>query len=212
MKSLSKASPFDRVKGVHHKKTIMPPFGQKQSDYVKERSRETGTQTQEKGKIRRNPNHEKVIALIVEKQRKNEKIVKSEILRQAGYSDSVVNAPSQVFDKPSFLALRDELLPDSLILNSLREDIELKPQKRARELEIAAKIKGMYQDQHIEKQVFQGFVFLPPRPVPQGTDTVSLPTQQPLELPIMPIQDASLLDSPSLSVSTKEDRVPLQVG
>jgi len=136
------------------------------------------TETKERIKklIKKNPNHVRVIEKMAERERKGERIVKGTILKEVGYSKEVQTHPEKVFNKRSFIELADELLPDTLILESLRDDIKGKPKRRYQELALGAKIKGMLVDRVENKTTIQGFVFLPPR-VPQGTENTTIPVQ-----------------------------------
>lgn len=130
-----------------------------------------------------NQNHIKVLDILAEKGRKGEKIVKGEVLKLAGYSQSVQDAPSKVFERRSFLELADELLPDDLILNSLRTDILKKPQRRYQELALGAKIKGMLVDRVEQKTTVQGFIVLPERQLPQWYEKAGENTRLTLDKP-----------------------------
>jgi hypothetical protein len=95
---------------------------------------------------------------------------KKEALLLAGYSKHTAIKPSQVLESKGFQQLLAETLPDNLILDSLREDIEAKPQHRVRELELASKIKGWHRDVAPQVQVSVGVVVLPTRDVIQTTE------------------------------------------
>lgn len=71
-------------------------------------------------------------------------ITTTQAMREAGYKESTVDAPSNITKSVGFRELLEEYgLTDGLIVKSLVEDIKKKPQKRKAELELAAKIKGM---------------------------------------------------------------------
>lgn len=181
-------------------------FGKKQSEKVKETSKKTRKLQLENRKLsilkNANPNHLKVLDIIAEKGRRGEKIVKGEVLREAGYSKTLQQAPSKVFERRSFLELADELLPDDLILNSLRTDILKKPQRRYQELALGAKIKGMLIDRVEQKTTVQGFIVLPERQRPDWytPPTDALPAQQ----------THSSLDNPASVVPAIEGGEPHQ--
>ena len=88
---------------------------------------------------------------------------KKEALLLAGYSPHTAKKPSQLIESKGFQQLLAETLPDNLILDSLRDDILLKPQHRVRELELASKIKGWHRDVAPQVQVNVGVVVLPTR-------------------------------------------------
>jgi hypothetical protein len=67
----------------------------------------------------------------------------SKAMRDAGYSKATAKTPDKLTKSLGFQELLDELLPDSFILQALRDDIQAKPGDRSRELTIATKIKGM---------------------------------------------------------------------
>lgn len=74
----------------------------------------------------------------------NETKSTGEILREVGYTLTQSLKPQVVTNSQGFLAALDELgLTDEFVVSSLVEDIRLKPQKRAFELSIAAKIRGL---------------------------------------------------------------------
>lgn len=70
------------------------------------------------------------------------------ILLDAGYSQSVANAPGHnVLQSKGFLALMEGLgLTDDFLSNALKEDIIKKPQNRLGELTLAYKLRGRLKD------------------------------------------------------------------
>lgn len=73
---------------------------------------------------------------------------------KAGYSVNTAKAPTKVTESKGFKQLCDDCgLTDNLILKSLQEDIEKKPQRRVQELFLGAKIKGMLIDRQINANV-----------------------------------------------------------
>jgi len=89
-------------------------------------------------------------------------------MRDANYSENTLNTPQKLTNSKGFKELADELLPDDLILNSLREDIKNKPSYRASELQLGAKIKGMLSDKldiTSNNQQITGFTYIKPTKV-----------------------------------------------
>lgn len=71
----------------------------------------------------------------------------SKSMREAGYDDTTAKNPKNLTDSKGFKELCEEYgLTDELILKSLADDINAKPQNRKAELELGAKIKGMLTD------------------------------------------------------------------
>jgi len=67
----------------------------------------------------------------------------SKAMRDAGYSPATAENPSKLTDSKGFIELMDELgLTDNLIVNALVEDINMKPQNRTPELQLAVKMRG----------------------------------------------------------------------
>lgn len=67
-----------------------------------------------------------------------------ELLRSVGYSVQQSLKPQAITQSQGFLKALDELgLTDEFIVSSLVSDIRAKPERRAFELSIAAKIRGM---------------------------------------------------------------------
>jgi len=88
----------------------------------------------------------------VEKMVENGGVV-SRAMEDAGYSPNTARTPQKLTNSDGFKELCEQCgLTDNLILNSLVEDIKLKPQNRKPELELGAKIKGML----IDKQEHSG--------------------------------------------------------
>lgn len=70
--------------------------------------------------------------------------VASSAMVKVGYSKNTAKSPSKLTGSKGFQELLDELgLTESLIVKSLVEDIQLKPQNRKPELELGARIRGM---------------------------------------------------------------------
>src|SRR3990167_5084137 len=69
------------------------------------------------------------------------------VLREAGYSEAVANHTKEVVESQGFQdALEAHGLTERLIIKSLVTDIKKKPQNRIRELELAAKLKGLLKE------------------------------------------------------------------
>lgn len=67
-----------------------------------------------------------------------------QLMKQVGYSEVQTRQPQQITRSQGFLVALDELgLTDNFVVSSLVEDIRAKPQRRAFELSIAAKIRGL---------------------------------------------------------------------
>lgn len=67
-----------------------------------------------------------------------------QLMLKVGYSKSQSIASTQITQSQGFLKALDELgLTDEFIVSSLVSDIRAKPERRAFELSIAAKIRGM---------------------------------------------------------------------
>lgn len=66
------------------------------------------------------------------------------LMLKVGYSEVQANASTQITKSQGFLKALDELgLTDEFIVSALVTDIREKPQRRAFELSIAAKIRGL---------------------------------------------------------------------
>jgi len=79
----------------------------------------------------------------------------SRAMEEAGYSPNTAKTPQKLTESKGFQEICEEYgLTDSLIIESLVDDIKLKPQNRKPELELGAKIKGML----IDKQEHSGVV------------------------------------------------------
>lgn len=73
--------------------------------------------------------------------------IASRAMVDAGYSEATAKTPQKLTESKGFKELCEEYgLTDGLIIESLVEDIKLKPQNRKPELELGAKIKGMLVD------------------------------------------------------------------
>lgn len=67
-------------------------------------------------------------------------------MRAVGYAHNTAIAPGKnLVSQPGFQQMLEEYLPDSMLLNALHEDIENKPGKRSKEIELAFKVKGKLQ-------------------------------------------------------------------
>ena len=102
-----------------------------------------------KGKLRASP-RQKLAAKI---RHENPTITDKEVLRQAGYEESTAEVSTLVTGS---IGYKHELakygLTEELITSSLVEDIQAKPQKRVRELELGADILSM-RKRPIEQQI-----------------------------------------------------------
>lgn len=88
----------------------------------------------------------KAATLVVDAVRKGKNITKGELVKQAGYADSVSLLPTKVTESKGFLVALAELgLTKELVVSALQEDIKAKPQRRAFELSIAGKWLGLEQ-------------------------------------------------------------------
>ncbi len=71
-------------------------------------------------------------------------ITNREVLRQAGYDESTADRSTIITKSEGYIeSLRQYGLTEELITSSLVEDIQAKPQKRVRELELGADILSM---------------------------------------------------------------------
>lgn len=69
------------------------------------------------------------------------------VLRESGYSEAIATHPKEVVEAKGFQEeLESHGLTDKLIIESLVIDIKKKPQNRIRELELAAKLKGLLKE------------------------------------------------------------------
>lgn len=69
----------------------------------------------------------------------------SEAMRRAGYTPQSAKNPKNLTESKGFHELLDEYgLTEQLIVTSLVSDIKSKPKKRKAELELAAKMRGMF--------------------------------------------------------------------
>ena len=91
------------------------------------------------------PKQKKLARLFSDNLSDNTKTVSQQaLLVKAGYSLNQARRPSDITRSQGFLKALDELgLTDEIVVSSLVEDIRLKPQRRAFELSIAAKIRGL---------------------------------------------------------------------
>lgn len=84
--------------------------------------------------------------LAVEKMVENGGIA-SRAMRDVGYSEQTAKSPNKLTESKGFKEICEQYgLTESLIITSLVEDINLKPQNRKPELELGAKIRGMLID------------------------------------------------------------------
>ena len=71
----------------------------------------------------------------------------SKSMREVGYSPKTAKNPKHLTESKGYKELCEETgLTDSLIIESLVEDIKAKPQNRHQELQLGAKMKGMLKD------------------------------------------------------------------
>ena len=71
----------------------------------------------------------------------------SKAMRDAGYSPQTAKTPAKLLDSVGFMKLMDEKgLTDSLIIESLVEDIKTKKGNRTSELTLAVKMRGRITD------------------------------------------------------------------
>jgi len=69
----------------------------------------------------------------------------SKAMRDAGYSDATARTPSKLTSSQGFQTLLDAYgLTLELIVEAFVEDIRTKPGKRKAELELAAKLRGLF--------------------------------------------------------------------
>jgi hypothetical protein len=88
----------------------------------------------------------KAAKLVAEAVRLGKNTTKGEIVKQAGYAESVSLLPTKVTESKGFLLALAELgLTKDLVVSALQEDIKAKPGKRAFELSIAGKWLGLEQ-------------------------------------------------------------------
>jgi hypothetical protein len=74
-------------------------------------------------------------------------------MREAGYSESTVNNPSNLTESQGYKdLLRASGLDESLVVSSLVSDIKKKPKNRIRELSLAADLLGMKDKKLQEKE------------------------------------------------------------
>lgn len=68
----------------------------------------------------------------------------SKSMRQAGYTPKTAKNPKNLTESKGFREVAEEVgLTDRFLLKALKSDIEAKPGRRSRELEIAGKWKGI---------------------------------------------------------------------
>lgn len=71
----------------------------------------------------------------------------SKSMLQVGYSPNTAKKPQNLTESQGYLQIMDELgLTEDFLVKALKEDIELKPQNRKPELELAVKMRGMITD------------------------------------------------------------------
>lgn len=89
----------------------------------------------------------KALEHLVASGRTKKKIIKSQVLREVGYSEDVAMQPQKVFEAKGFLELADSLgLTDSFLTKALVEDIKKKKGNRKGELELGFKVRGKLKD------------------------------------------------------------------
>lgn len=71
---------------------------------------------------------------------------RSKAMKEAGYSDNTAKNPKKLTDSKGFRELMDSYLPDDLLLEALKTDIEQKIGKRKAELELAFRLKNKFKD------------------------------------------------------------------
>lgn len=69
------------------------------------------------------------------------KMIVSKAMRKAGYSEAMAKNPQRLTESVGYKELVDEYLPRDYLMDALKSDIENKPGKRTRELEIAFKLR-----------------------------------------------------------------------
>src|SRR3990167_4195541 len=87
-------------------------------------------------------NQEKALEALVEAGRTKKRIIKGQVLVNAGYSKKTAIAPDKVFKSKGFLHLCEERgLTDKLLTEALVADIKSKKGKRVKELELGFKVR-----------------------------------------------------------------------
>lgn len=72
-------------------------------------------------------------------------------MRAGGYSPKTAKTPSQYTSSQGFKELCQEAgLTDNFLIGALTEDIEAKPGRRAKELDMGFKLKGLYSPLKVE--------------------------------------------------------------
>lgn len=105
-----------------------------------------GSKATKKYEVRPTKKQQRVAQIMLE----NPSITKQEALLQAGYSKNLAKTPSKVLDTVGIHTIERTLgrkldengLTDDFLFSALKDDIELKPQRRVKELELAMKVKG----------------------------------------------------------------------
>lgn len=89
----------------------------------------------------------KALEHLVASGRTKKRVIKSQVLREVGYSEDVAMQPQKVFESKGFLELADELgLTDTFLTQALVADIKKKPGKREKELRLAYQVRGRLKD------------------------------------------------------------------
>lgn len=90
------------------------------------------------------PKQRKLARMVVDNLTSNVTQTTKEMMVKVGYSVNQATASTEITRSQGFLKALDELgLTDEFIVSSLVSDIRAKPERRAFELSIAAKIRGM---------------------------------------------------------------------
>lgn len=85
----------------------------------------------------------KALDKVVEYGRAGKRISKGKLLKEVGYAGTTAIAPQKVFESKGFLQLCDDLgLTDDFLTKALVDDIQAKPKRRFKELELGFKIRG----------------------------------------------------------------------
>lgn len=105
--------------------------------------------------------------------------IASRAMEEAGYSPNTAKTPQKLTESKGFQEICEEYgLTDSLIIESLVDDIKLKPQNRKPELELGAKIKGMLIDKQEHSgvvEVISGINYITPNGDNSTTNTETTP-------------------------------------
>jgi len=98
----------------------------------------------------------------------------SRAMMDVGYTPATARTPQKLTESKGYLELMDELgLTENFLVKALKEDIELKPQNRKPELELAVKMRGMITD---KKDITSNGKDLFPAPMLAGQSKDAVPT------------------------------------